>query len=215
VFDREAVDRHWPVIRYATNKAWGTLFEGEYGSREEVLALALEVANDRHALWDAGTFPPGRDLEIHLQRKIRDARYARGWRQAKDPETGKRAWVTHGLDDRPFGSFGRDDSDGKLADLRYEPYRVLYGHDEGEAYALATDWPAFTPRQRRRFADYMYARYPEACQAFEDLDRETKPPRIAWARWESERELRRARLRVTYARELAEARFAVTYGLAA
>ena len=216
MLDRSTADRHWTTIRYVVNKVHRTTFAGEYGSVEDVLALALDVANERHGLWDAGTFPPGRDLELHLREAIRRDRYARGWRQVTDPETGKRSWLTHGLDDKPLGSFGQDDRDRRLGDVRYEPYRVIFGQDEdGPAYALATDWPPFTPRQRRQFADFMLARYPEVCQAFEDLDQEAKPSRVAWARFERERELRRARLRVLYARELAEARFVVTYGLAA
>jgi hypothetical protein len=58
----------------------------------------------------------------------------------------------------------------------------------------------------------MERRYPEVCAAFEVLDREPKPPRVTWARWERGQEISRARLRVVYARELAQARFAVQYG---
>lgn len=205
MFNRSAVDRHWLAIRYVTNKVLKTTFEGEY-TAEDVLSLALEVASNRHALWEAGKFPPGRDLEIHLLRAIRKDRYARGWRQ--EVVDGMRQWVgvTHASE------LDWTDHDPRLADWKDEPYRRLYGIDDGKTYALMADWPQFTPRQRQDFARFMEARYPEACRAFEDLDREAKPPRVAWARWESGQDLSRARLRVTYARELAEARFAVQYG---
>jgi len=210
LLDSNTIRRYRDVISYHAHKAKQRALPGEY-ALEDVRALALEVAAERHELWDAGAFPPGRDLEIHLQRAIRKDRYARGWKQAKDPETGQRIWVNHGLDDGRL----HDRALRKLGDWSGEPYRVLFGDDEGETYSLADGWPAFDPGQRRQFARFMEARYPEVCQAFEALDLEAKPARETWARWKRNRELARGRLHVEFARELAEARFAVTFGLAA
>jgi hypothetical protein len=206
LFDRTTVERYRRVIGYHAAEARRNAKEYSF---EELHAMAMEVAADRYELWDAGMFPPGRDLAIHLARAIRADRYAKGWRQRTDKETGKRVWVRDEL--------ARTGADFELlSDPRrqWEPEGALFGEDddEGETYSLMADWPAFTPGERRQFARYMEVRYPEVCAAFEALDQEAKPPAMQWARWKRNRELTRARLQVVHARELAEVRFAVTYG---
>ncbi len=211
LLDYDTLARHRKVIDYATYRAFRSSIPGEF-SLDEVRNLAYQVASDRHALWDAGKVPPSRDMEIHLLRLIRDDRYRRGWRQVV--KNGKRVWVGDGINYVPFSALSPSKA-RRLGSRADEPYRVLFGDDDGGTYALAADWPPFTPGQRRQFARFMESRYPGVCDAFEDVDREAKPPREAWDRWQRSRDVARARLRVQYARELAEARFAVTYGLAA
>jgi hypothetical protein len=208
LFTADIHARYRGVIQDASRKAFkATRKTARDYELEDIRAMAIEIAADRHELWDRGDFPAHKDLDIQLRRVIRADRYARGWRQTTNPETGRREWV------RPKAELRlNDDRAVGQASWLSEPYRVLFGADEGPAYALAADWPPFTPGQRRRFARFMEARYPEVCRAFEALDGQVKPAAMAWLRWERHREKERARLRVVFARELAEARFAVTYG---
>src|SRR5260221_2512072 len=172
----------------------------------ELYALALEVASGRYELWDAGAFPPGTDLRMHLRRAVRTDRYIRGWRQITNKETGKREWVIP----REHVPIGRDIA--RLGTWETEPHKVIFGEDDAEPYKLAADWPSMTKGDWRRFAPFMEARYPEVCDAFEAVDQQARPKGMHRTAWAKELDRARALLRVRFARELAEARFGVTYG---
>lgn len=207
MFDQDAIDRYRDVIGYVAAET-RRQYRGEY-EWGELYALVLHVASDRYRLWDAGTFPPGRDLAIHVHREIRTDRYARGWRQVGSGKS--RRWVRPDDQETPLPYQGRA-YDPYLWVVTWEPYRVLFGDDDGGTYRLLPWWPKFTPGQRRKFARLIERWHPGVVAAFEAIDREQKPPRTTKDRWARNRMALRRQLWITYQDELDEVMFAVTRG---
>lgn len=86
------------------------------------------------------------------------------------------------------------------------------GLDSPCPYQLPTDWPVMTYRQVLKFGAVLYRDHLELCADFQRLAQEPRPEKRSAERWARTMELKRAGLRLKWARELAAARYEVLYG---
>jgi hypothetical protein len=209
-FDETAFTRYRKNITTAVNR----VYHGEWGlptrqvrpgvhvcvfTKSELRAFALEVTFERSHLWDAKVYPPTWDLVQHVLNLARKDLRAHGWRKRRG------VWVQVGGEPSYFITRGLD------GDSTWAPESVLFG-DEGEAYSLRPDWPAWTPGEWHLFARYFRASYPRAAAAFIALDAEERPRGTRKDKWKARQAEARQVLWVRYALELAESCFYITNG---